>query len=521
VVTTNANDRAHLVFLDGTSLTIGPDARVVIDKFVYDASSKTGELALTAGKGVFRLVGGKISKTSAITVTTPSGSIGIRGGISIFTVTSARTTAAFVFGTSLTFTGGGQTQTITRPGFQITGNAGGPPGAPTGIPPGGLTGTIGALEGGAGPGGGSGNADQQAQNSGFSGQNSGQTGNPPTTNPNPGTGTGTGQQQATNAVSNANGERQPENAPTPASTPESTTTPTSPTTPRTSKSLNGYAAGLITNLNGGSSQTRVPVLGGPTDVSIITDASTSQVAGTVKGTIVIRQFNNDVNTLQLGGTTGTALFVDDKTYGMVTSDDPNRPSTVKVGNRTFITTDSTVLATGAPAGVTLVGTAGTCACEYLSWGWWSTVIAYGQGPRNNQSDVVSVAPFVAGTLATSVQLPLTGNASYSGVMAGSVLSGTNAYSAVGSYNSTWNFASRAGTFNGAFDGTNYSGTTAAVSGSGGVNFTGNFAGGNRTGSLAGSFFSAPGDAAKYQAGSFAISGNGPSYKAAGVFAGQR
>jgi hypothetical protein len=55
----------------------------------------------------------------------------------------------------------------------------------------------------------------------------------------------------------------------------------------------------------------------------------------------------------------------------------------------------------------------------------------------------------------------------------------------------------------------------------GDSFTGNLAGGNRTGSLAGSFFSAPGDAAKYQAESFAISGNGPSYKATGVFAGQR
>src|SRR5690242_18329748 len=36
VVTTTNNDRAHLVFLDGTSLTVGPNARVVIDKFVYD-----------------------------------------------------------------------------------------------------------------------------------------------------------------------------------------------------------------------------------------------------------------------------------------------------------------------------------------------------------------------------------------------------------------------------------------------------------------------------------------------------
>ena len=65
VVTTKANDRAHLVFLDGTSLTVGPDAQLTIDRFVYDPDTKTGELAINASQGVFRFVGGKISKTSA------------------------------------------------------------------------------------------------------------------------------------------------------------------------------------------------------------------------------------------------------------------------------------------------------------------------------------------------------------------------------------------------------------------------------------------------------------------------
>src|SRR5690242_20203744 len=36
VVTTNSDDRAHLVFLDGSSLTVGPNARLTVDKFVYD-----------------------------------------------------------------------------------------------------------------------------------------------------------------------------------------------------------------------------------------------------------------------------------------------------------------------------------------------------------------------------------------------------------------------------------------------------------------------------------------------------
>src|SRR4051812_12974241 len=52
VVTTHANDRAHLVFLDGTSVTVGPNARITIDRFVYDPGAKKGELSLTATAGV-------------------------------------------------------------------------------------------------------------------------------------------------------------------------------------------------------------------------------------------------------------------------------------------------------------------------------------------------------------------------------------------------------------------------------------------------------------------------------------
>ena len=100
VVTTKTNDRAHLVFLDGTSITVGPNAQLSLDKFVYDPDTKKGELAINATKGVFRLVGGKISKTNAITVTTPSSTIGIRGGITMFSVSDTQTVSTFVFGTA-------------------------------------------------------------------------------------------------------------------------------------------------------------------------------------------------------------------------------------------------------------------------------------------------------------------------------------------------------------------------------------------------------------------------------------
>src|SRR5262245_23515075 len=48
LVTTGTTDRAHLVFLDGSSLTVGPNAQLTIDKFVFDPATKTGDLAISA-----------------------------------------------------------------------------------------------------------------------------------------------------------------------------------------------------------------------------------------------------------------------------------------------------------------------------------------------------------------------------------------------------------------------------------------------------------------------------------------
>ncbi|MGQ3301431.1 FecR family protein [Reyranella sp.] len=173
VITTDANDRAHLMFLDGTSLSVGPNAQLTIDKFVYDPATKTGDLAINASKGVFRLVGGKISKTNAISVTTPSSTIGIRGGISIFNVDQKETTSIFVFGISMTVGAGGKLEIVTRPGFQVTTLFGTLPGLAVAVPPGAMSGFLAKLEGSKG-GGQSSGADQAAQNSGFSNANSGQ-----------------------------------------------------------------------------------------------------------------------------------------------------------------------------------------------------------------------------------------------------------------------------------------------------------------------------------------------------------
>jgi hypothetical protein len=170
IVATGSNDRAHLLFLDGSSLTVGPQARLSIDKFVYDPNSKTGTLAVNASQGLFRFVGGRISKTAPVTVTTPSATLSIRGGIMIVSVDATRTVAIFVFGNDMTVSSGGHTTIVTRPGWQVTTYAGSPPGQAAQTPPGSLAAELKQLEA---LGGQPSDADNAAKNSGFSDQNSG------------------------------------------------------------------------------------------------------------------------------------------------------------------------------------------------------------------------------------------------------------------------------------------------------------------------------------------------------------
>lgn len=134
-VTTKADDRAHVVFLDGTSLTIGPNSILVIDRYVYDPDRKTGDIALSTTRGVFRFVGGAISKNSEVTVKTPAATIGIRGGIAQFTVAdNGATSANFLYGDTMRVTSQGMTQVATRHGSQIEVPAGGQPKPPAIIP---------------------------------------------------------------------------------------------------------------------------------------------------------------------------------------------------------------------------------------------------------------------------------------------------------------------------------------------------------------------------------------------------
>jgi hypothetical protein len=79
-VRTGAESVAQLLFLDQTSLSVGPQSEVILDRFVYDPSRGTGDVILSATRGAFRFVSGSQNPLS-YKINTPSATIGVRGTI--------------------------------------------------------------------------------------------------------------------------------------------------------------------------------------------------------------------------------------------------------------------------------------------------------------------------------------------------------------------------------------------------------------------------------------------------------
>ena len=107
----------QVLFLDQTSLTIAPNSEVMLDRYVYDPDTDSGEMAVTVLRGAMRFVGGRISKTSPAVIKTPTATIGIRGGMGNVRVQDgAETLYMHVAGFSSTITSATEELTITREG---------------------------------------------------------------------------------------------------------------------------------------------------------------------------------------------------------------------------------------------------------------------------------------------------------------------------------------------------------------------------------------------------------------------
>jgi hypothetical protein len=82
-IVTSGEGQTQILFTDESSLTVGPNAEIVIDSYVFDPNTGDGEISMNLIDGALRYVGGRISKGGGVSLQTPTATIGIRGGINI------------------------------------------------------------------------------------------------------------------------------------------------------------------------------------------------------------------------------------------------------------------------------------------------------------------------------------------------------------------------------------------------------------------------------------------------------
>jgi hypothetical protein len=130
-IQTSAQGSVQLVFVDKTSISIGPNSDLVIDEFVYDPGTGTGRMATTLAKGVLRFVGGNTSHTGGASIRTPAATLGIRGGVATAAHNAQDGTRAINhFGRTSVATGN-SVEVISRPDFGVTVSPSGVPTPPT------------------------------------------------------------------------------------------------------------------------------------------------------------------------------------------------------------------------------------------------------------------------------------------------------------------------------------------------------------------------------------------------------
>ena len=125
-VQTGADSLAKLVFLDDTNLSLGPSARVELDRFVYSGANGAGRVGVNMARGAFRFVTGNADKR-AYEIRTPVATIGIRGTVFDVVAAGGRTTVTLLEGEVRVCTRGGNVrcEVANQPGQVIVVTAGG------------------------------------------------------------------------------------------------------------------------------------------------------------------------------------------------------------------------------------------------------------------------------------------------------------------------------------------------------------------------------------------------------------
>lgn len=114
-IETSVNALSRLLFTDDTTLTVGSNSSMVLDRYVYNPQTAKGEILVHLATGVFRFASGKMPKEN-VTLVTPGASIGIRGTDFITEVLKDGSTRISVFEGRVLLTPNGGERLTLEPG---------------------------------------------------------------------------------------------------------------------------------------------------------------------------------------------------------------------------------------------------------------------------------------------------------------------------------------------------------------------------------------------------------------------
>ncbi|MBM3540181.1 MAG: hypothetical protein FJX55_20435 [Alphaproteobacteria bacterium] len=296
---------------------------------------------------------------------------------------------------------------------------------------------------------------------------------------------------------------------------------------RTSRTINGFIAGIDQRFSGGSILTNIDFDSGSSvaNLAISTNASSNTASAAIT---YFDAFERSI-AISLGEATplGRSAFINDRVFAAESTS--ITVSSLAVSGNLVLTTAADLVTSGfIPAGVSL------CTCSFLTTGF-----LFGDRQDANVSanrTATQLATWVAGVPAAASQvvaiLPGPGVATYNGHVLGTVVNGSSVYQAIGGISLNFTFGAGNFQFNSAsisnFDGTNYSGSGSPGPGFGTNSFSSGAAGfllsgthptaGAVTVNLTGAFFG-PGTPPENVAG--IASGFGTGYKFTSTFATQR
>jgi hypothetical protein len=117
-IRTGASSVAQLLFADQTTLSVGPQSEVRLDRYVYNPEQSVGDVAVSLVNGALRFVSGTQDSRS-YEVQTPVATIGVRGTIVDFLLIDGRMFAILAEGAVQFTLPDGRILQLNQPGKAI------------------------------------------------------------------------------------------------------------------------------------------------------------------------------------------------------------------------------------------------------------------------------------------------------------------------------------------------------------------------------------------------------------------